>query len=143
VRAELLQPLDLTAEAEVFPLCADQGLGFTAFSPLAGGWLTGKYRSGTPYPDGSRMTLRPEPYRHLVSDATFRGLARLADEARSRGIEMSTLALAWVLHHPRMTAAIVGSRRPAHLDSALAALTVSLSPEEASRLRGLFRPAAP
>src|SRR5882672_10806790 len=50
--------LDRTPEREVFPLCADQGLGFTAFSPLAGGWLTGKYRSATPYPAGSRMTLR-------------------------------------------------------------------------------------
>ena len=45
--------LDRTAEREVLPLCADQGLGFTAFSPLAGGWLTGKYRSGTSYPAGS------------------------------------------------------------------------------------------
>jgi len=129
--------LDRTPEREVFPLCADQGLGFTAFSPLAGGWLTGKYRSGDPYPPGSRMTLRPEPYQHLVNDRTFGGLAALSDEARARDVEMSTLALAWVLHHPRMTAAIVGPRRPAHLDSALAALDVTLSAEDAARLGGL------
>jgi len=120
------------------PLCADQGLGFTAFSPLAGGWLTGKYRSGDPYPAGSRMTLRPEPYRHLVHERTFRGLAALSEEARARGLEMSTLALAWVLHHPRMSAAIVGPRRPEHLDSALAALDVTLSAEDADRLGGLL-----
>jgi len=128
--------LDRAPEREVFPLCADQGLGFTAFSPLAGGWLTGKYRSGDPYPPGSRMTLRPEPYQHLVSERTFGGLAALSDEARARGVEMSTLALAWVLHHPLMTAAIIGPRRPAHLDSALAALDVTLSAEDAARLEG-------
>ena len=132
--------LDRTPEREVFPLCADQGLGFTAFSPLAGGWLTGKYRSGDPYPPGSRMTLRPEPYQHLVSERTFGGLAALSDEARTRGVEMSTLALAWVLHHPRMSAAIIGPRRPAHLDSALAALDVTLSTEDAARLAGLLVP---
>jgi 1-deoxyxylulose-5-phosphate synthase len=135
--------LDRTPEREVFPLCADQGLGFTAFSPLAGGWLTGKYRPGTPYPAGSRMTLRPEPYGHLVNERIFQGLAALSDEARSRGIEMSTLALAWVLRHPRMSAAIVGPRRPVHLDSALAALEVTLSAEDAARLESFFAPPGP
>jgi aryl-alcohol dehydrogenase-like predicted oxidoreductase len=53
---------------------------------------------------------------------------------------MSTLALAWVLHHPRMTAAIIGPRRPAHLDSALAALNVTLSAADAARLEGLLVP---
>src|SRR4051812_29701692 len=52
--------LDRDAEAEVLPLCAEHGLGFTPFSPLAGGWLTGKYRRGAAAPAGSRMTLRPE-----------------------------------------------------------------------------------
>lgn len=132
--------LDRTAEREVFPLCADQGLGFTAFSPLAGGWLTGKYRSGAAYPAGSRMTLRPEPYRHLESERVFRGLSAFEEEARARGVEMSALALAWVLHHPRMTAAIVGPRHPAHLDSAVAALGITLSPEDADRLAALVAP---
>ena len=130
--------LDRGAEREVFPLCADQGLGFTAFSPLAGGWLTGKYRSGQRYPEGSRMSFRPEPYRHLASERTFRALSALEDEARSRGVEMSALALAWVLRHPSMTAAIIGPRRPAHLDSALAALEVALSAEDLTRLDALF-----
>ena len=51
----------------------EHGLGFTPFSPLAGGWLTGKYRRGEPHPEGSRMTLRPEPYAHLQTDAVFDG----------------------------------------------------------------------
>ena len=130
--------LDRAAEREMFPLCADAGVGFTAFSPLAGGWLTGKYQAGGPYPDGSRMTLRPEPYRHLEKDAVFRGLDALAAEARARGVDVSALALAWVLHHPRMDAAIVGPRRPAHLDTALTALSITLTDDEAARIAGGF-----
>ncbi len=130
--------LDRSAEREMFPLCADQGIGFTAFSPLAGGWLTGKYRSGQPYPDGSRMTLRPEPYQHLTSDRVFGGLDRLAGEARRRGVSMETLALAWVLHHPRVDSALVGPRTPAHLDSALAAVDLALSADDAAAIAAHF-----
>jgi len=130
--------LDRGAEHEMFPLCADQGLGFTAFSPLAGGWLTGKYRAQSDYPAGSRMTLRPEPYLHLVRDATFRGLATLEADARVRGVDTSALALAWVLHQSPMTAAIIGPRSLKHLDSALAALPVELSAEDATRLATAF-----
>jgi len=133
--------LDRSPEREVFPLCADQGLGFTAFSPLAGGWLTGKYESRAAYPEGSRMTLRPEPYRRLENDATYRGLKAFAEEARGRGVEASALALAWVLQNPLMTAAIVGPRRPAHLDQPLASLDLALSASEAAHLAGLFPPA--
>jgi aryl-alcohol dehydrogenase-like predicted oxidoreductase len=84
------------------------------------------------------MTLRPEPYRHLEKDAVFRGLDALADEARARGVDVSALALAWVLHHPQMDAAIVGPRRPSHLDTALAALDITLSDDEAARLARMF-----
>ncbi len=130
--------LDRAPEREMFPLCADRGIGFTAFSPLAGGWLTGKYQAGVTYPDGSRMTLRPEPYRQLVTDAVFRGLTALSVEARARGVAMSSLALAWLLRHPRVDAAIIGPRRPAHLDEALAALRVDLSDEDRYRIAGLL-----
>jgi aryl-alcohol dehydrogenase-like predicted oxidoreductase len=131
--------LDRGAERDLFPLCLDRAVGFTAFSPLAGGWLTGKYRAGQPYPEGSRMTLRPDLYAHLVHDTVFDGLARLAGEARSRGVDITTLAIAWVLHHPQVDAAIVGPRRISQLDSAIAADGLDLSPEERGRLAGLFR----
>ena len=130
--------LDRTAEREMFPLCADQGIGFTAFSPLAGGWLTGKYRSQQDYPAGSRMTLRPEPYQHLVTERVFRGLDALAAAAAARGVTIDALALAWVLHHPRVDAAIIGPRTPAHLASALASLDIALSAPEAAALAALF-----
>jgi aryl-alcohol dehydrogenase-like predicted oxidoreductase len=130
--------LDRDSEREMFPLCADQRVGFTAFSPLAGGWLTGKYRAAGAYPEASRMTLRPEPYRHLERDAVFRGLAALGEEARGRGIEMGALALAWVLHHPRVDAAIIGPRTVAHLEAALASTTITLSDEDGLRIAALF-----
>jgi 1-deoxyxylulose-5-phosphate synthase len=131
--------LDRAVERELFPLCAETGVGFTAFSPLAGGWLTGKYRAAGTYPDGSRMTLRPEPYRHLESERIYRGLAAFADEARARGAEMSALAVAWVLQHPRVDAAIIGPRTTAHLDAALPATALTLSDADAERLASLFQ----
>ena len=134
--------LDRSAEREMFPLCADQGVGFTAFSPLAGGWLTGKYRAAGTYPEGSRMTLRPEPYRHLESDNVFRGLAALDDEARARGVEMSALAIAWVLHHPPVDAAVIGPRNAAQLEAALGSTTIGLSNEDGRRLAALFETGA-
>jgi 1-deoxyxylulose-5-phosphate synthase len=119
--------LDRKEEAEMFPLCAKRRVGFTAFSPLAGGWLTGKYGAGGAYPAGSRMALRPEPYRHLERGEVFSGLQAFAAEAKSRGVAMSALALAWTLHQPALDAAVIGARAPAHLDAAVRALDIRLS----------------
>jgi aryl-alcohol dehydrogenase-like predicted oxidoreductase len=130
--------LERTPERELLPLCRDRGVGFTAFSPLAGGWLTGKYRARTAYPEGSRMTLRPEPYEHLVSAAVFSGLEQLEEEARKHGVDMTALAIAWVLRHPRVDAAIVGPRTVAHIDAALESLAVRLSDADAARIASLF-----
>jgi aryl-alcohol dehydrogenase-like predicted oxidoreductase len=130
--------LSRAAEREVMPLCADAHVGFTAFSPLEGGWLTGKYQAGGSYPDGSRMTLRPEPYRRLANDAVFSALTSFAAAAHARGATMSALALAWVLHHPQMSAAIIGPRRPSQLDDAVSALQICLSPQERAELSELF-----
>jgi aryl-alcohol dehydrogenase-like predicted oxidoreductase len=114
--------LDRDAEAELLPLCAERGLGFTPFSPLAGGWLTGKYRRNEAPPAGSRMTMRPGPYEHLQSDAVFDLLEDLERQAKERGTTMAALALAWLLANPVVTAVIVGPRTPAQLEPALAAL---------------------
>ena len=125
-------------EAGVLPLCASLGLGYTPFSPLAGGWLTGKYRRGEPYPEGSRMTLRPEPYHEIAEERTFDRLEALGEAARGRGVDMATLALAWVLGDPRVTSVVVGPRRPSHLDPAFAAVALELSPGEREEIGALF-----
>jgi len=114
--------LDREAEAEILPLCAERGLGFTPFSPLAGGWLTGKYRRNEPAPPGSRMTMRPEPYERFRDDAVFDLLEDLERKAELEGTTMAALAIAWLLANPQVTAVIVGPRRPAQLEPALAAL---------------------
>jgi aryl-alcohol dehydrogenase-like predicted oxidoreductase len=111
--------LEREVEAEVLPLCAEHGLGFTPFSPLAGGWLTGKYRRGEPPPPGSRMTTRPEAYAHLDTDEVFDLLERLRAEAAERGTTMAALAVDWLLANPVVTGVIVGPRSPEQLAALL------------------------
>ena len=125
----------------MFPLCGDAGIGFTAFSPLAGGWLTGKYERDGSYPAGSRMTLRPEPYHHLESPGVFDALEILDREAKARGAAMSSVAMAWALRQPRVDVLIIGPRKPGHIDEALSSLEVELDGEAASRLSAAFPPA--
>lgn len=130
--------MERSDEREMLPLCADQGLGYTPFSPLAGGWLTGKYSSAADFPQGSRMTLRPEPYARFLNDTTFAGLAQFRAEAERRGVSMGGLAFAWVMSTPLVTAPIVGPRKPAHLDPVREALDLQLSAEERDALTALF-----
>lgn len=130
--------LDREDEREMLPLCADQRLGYTPFSPLAGGLLTGKYRWGDPVPEGSRMALRPEPYLRHWNERTFRGLDRLRAAAEARGVSMAGLALAWVMNHPRVTAPIVGPRRPEHFEPVREALDLTLTEKERQELAAFF-----
>jgi aryl-alcohol dehydrogenase-like predicted oxidoreductase len=130
--------LDRSDEREMMPLCLDQHLGYTPFSPLAGGWLTGKYRPDQPFPKGSRMTLRPEPYQGLLNQRVFGGLDALRAYAAERGTDMAALALAWVMSHPLVTAPIVGPRRPDHLGPARRALEIRLSKEERAMIGAFF-----
>jgi aryl-alcohol dehydrogenase-like predicted oxidoreductase len=117
-------------EPELLPMCAERGVAYLAFSPLAGGWLTGKYRRGEPYPAGSRMTQRPGPYRDLVADRTFEALARLRAVAADRGTSMAGLALAWLLAGDRVAQVVIGPGRPEHLAPVAEALEHPLTGEE-------------
>jgi aryl-alcohol dehydrogenase-like predicted oxidoreductase len=130
--------LHRSAEQDVFPICEREGLGFTPFSPLAVGWLTGKYRRGQPYPSGSRMTLRPEPYREFESNGAFAAFEAFEASARERGVEPAALALAWLLAEPLVSAVVIGPRRPAHLEPARAALELALTPAERAEISALF-----
>ena len=130
--------LQRSAEDGVLSVCEREGLGFTPFSPLGGGWLTGKYRRGSPYPPGSRMTLRAEPYTALENKRTFRAIEEFEAVAADRGVEPATLAIAWVLSNPQVTAVVVGPRRPEQLEAALGGLELRLSVEERDELAALF-----
>jgi aryl-alcohol dehydrogenase-like predicted oxidoreductase len=125
--------LDREVEDEVLPLCAEHGLWFQVHSPLMGGWLTGKYRRDAPAPEGSRMTLRSGPYEHLRTDAVYDAL-----EALERRGDPTTLALAWLLADERVSI-VIGPRRPAQLEPALAALAAPLTADERRALSDEFR----
>ncbi len=107
--------LDRGDAAGLLDLCAGRGVAYLAYSPLAGGWLTGKYRRGEPFPAGSRMTQRPGPYRGLVTGATYDLLARLGELAAGHGVSLAGLALAWLLADERVSQVVVGPGRPEHL----------------------------
>ena len=130
--------LDRGNEETVFPFCREHGLGFEAFGPLAGGWLAGRYRRDTEYPEGSRMTQRPNGYRKFESDAVFDALAALESEATARGVSMAGLALAWLLGVPELAAVVVGPTRAEQLEPVREALSLELTAAEHSDLRGLF-----
>src|SRR6266704_933609 len=117
-------------EPHLLPLCAERGVAYLAFGPLAGGWLTGKYRRGAAYPAGARMTQRPEPYQDLVTGATFDALDRLEAIAASRGTSLAGLALGWLLAGERVTQVVIGPGRPEHLAPAAEALRHPLTDEE-------------
>jgi aryl-alcohol dehydrogenase-like predicted oxidoreductase len=117
-------------EQDVLTLCAERQVAYLSFSPLAGGWLTGKYRRSRPFPAGSRMTQRPEPYRGFVTDRTFEALDRLQAMAASRGISMAGLALAWLLADERVTQIVIGPGRPEHLAPVAEALTHPLTAQD-------------
>jgi len=125
--------LDRKSETDVLPLCGAGGVWFQAFSPLAGGWLTGKYRRDSPEPEGSRMSMRPGPYEHLRDGRVYDALGEL----ERRG-EPATLALAWLLGDERVSV-VLGPRRPEHLEPALAALARPLAPDERAALSDEFR----
>ena len=133
-----LSLLDREDAESVLPVCSEHGLGFEAFGPLAGGWLTGKYRRSAAYPEGSRMTQRPESYARYENDRVFDALEAFEREALGRGVSMAGLATWWLLGEPEITAVVVGPTRAEHLEPVQEALSLDLTPAERAHLRGLF-----
>jgi aryl-alcohol dehydrogenase-like predicted oxidoreductase len=123
---------------DVFAVCREHGLGYQAYGPLAGGWLAGRYRRGASYPEGSRMTQRPDGYRQYESDTMFDALESFERTATDRGVSMAGLALAWLLGVREITAIVVGPTRADHLEPVREALSLELTPGEHADLTGLF-----
>jgi aryl-alcohol dehydrogenase-like predicted oxidoreductase len=132
----LLAPED---HREVRAICADRRLGFTPFSPLAGGVLTGKYKRDEPFPPGTRMALRPDGVDRLLSQGTFDAIDHLATMAATYSVSSAGLALAWILAHPDCTAPVIGpSRDRPHLAHLKEAIDVELQPNDAAKLADWF-----
>jgi aryl-alcohol dehydrogenase-like predicted oxidoreductase len=85
------------------------------------------------------MAQRPEPYEHLRNETVFAALDAFHELADRRGVPMATIAFAWLLAQPGVTAIVTGPRRPEHLASAVEALSVPLSPDELDEIGALFR----
>ncbi|HEV3262916.1 MAG TPA: aldo/keto reductase [Gemmataceae bacterium] len=120
-------------ESELLPLCRDQGLGVIAYNPLAGGFLSGKYRAQQPPPEGTRFTLGKtgDLYRERYwQQAQFEAVEHLRGFLQPRGRSMVQAAVAWILAQPGITSAIVGASLPEQLGESLAAVEVTLDPEE-------------
>jgi aryl-alcohol dehydrogenase-like predicted oxidoreductase len=129
-------------EADVLPTCRRYGMGVIPWSPLAGGWLSGRWRKGQEPPTSTRADRLPARY-DLSTPANQRkleaadALARLAEEA---GISLIEMALAFVIRHPAVTSAIIGPRTMEHLESQLKALDVTLSDEVLDRIDEIVPP---
>ncbi len=126
-------------EREMIPQCIDQGVGIIPWSPLARGFLV-----GTRTREGERRTRRSEtdPLQDewYGRPEDFDVVDRLADVAGQRGVPPAQVALAWLLHKPGVTAPIVGATKLGHLEDALAAAELELSPDEIARLEEPYRP---
>jgi aryl-alcohol dehydrogenase-like predicted oxidoreductase len=129
-------------EADVLPVCQQYGLGVITWSPLAGGWLTGRYRKGQELPRSTRAERIPWRYdmslpgNQLKLDAA-EALALLAEEA---GLSLIQLAIAFAAQHPAVSAVIIGPRTMEQLESQLGAADVRLTPELLDRIDEIVPP---
>jgi aryl-alcohol dehydrogenase-like predicted oxidoreductase len=129
-------------ETDVLPTCQRYGMGVLSYSPLTGGWLSGRWRKDTGEQSSSRASRLPErfdldqPLNQRKLDAVEE-LAQLADDT---GITLIQLAIAFVLNHPAITAAIIGPRTIDHLETQLAAADVRLTADVLDRIDQIVPP---
>jgi aryl-alcohol dehydrogenase-like predicted oxidoreductase len=121
--------LDRSAEASQFPLCQRLGVGVMTWSPLASGWLTGKYRRDQPMPDTGRTRMLPWRFDLTKAEnrAKFDVVDDLAAVASGMGLDLRHLALAFALQHPAVSSVFIGPRTPAQLDDLMTSADVDLS----------------
>jgi aryl-alcohol dehydrogenase-like predicted oxidoreductase len=140
-RMACLQPeyslLIRSPEWELLPVCREEGIGVIAWSPLAGGWLSGKYRRGQPPPPDSRVG-RADRWDDLPeqreSEKTWQIVDALSEISRASGKSPSQVALNWLLQQPGVTAPIIGARTLAHLQDNLGCVGWSLDAEQMAKL---------
>ena len=123
-------------EHELLPLCQEEGLGLLTWSPLSGGYLSGKYRQGSPEV-GRRNEFDFPP----VAANAVEALGLLEELASERGATMARVALAWARQRPGVTSVIVGARNVDQLRDNLAAADLELTPDEMKRLSDVTQPA--
>ncbi len=113
-------------EAELRDVCQTYGLGVIPYSPLAGGFLTGKYRKDKPLPESRRA----QGLRHAMTEKNFALIEKMDEIGKAHNATISQVALAWLLADPVITSPIIGATAPEQLDENLAALDIKLTVEE-------------
>jgi aryl-alcohol dehydrogenase (NADP+) len=114
-------------ESELLPLVRHHGLGVLVYNPLAGGFLSGKYKAGQTPDDGTRFTLGKAADRYQARywhDAQFQAVETLKQVVEGKGLNLVSVAVAWVLRQPGISSAIIGASKPEQLDANIDALTV-------------------
>jgi aryl-alcohol dehydrogenase-like predicted oxidoreductase len=129
-------------EAEVLPVCQQYGMGVIPWSPLAGGWLSGRYRKGAEVPVSSRAQRLPHRFDLALpgNQAKLEAAEQLAVLAEETGLTLVHLALAFTLSHPAVTAPIIGPRTMEQLESQLGAVDVVLSSDVLDRIDEIVPP---
>ncbi len=131
-RFECIQPMynlvKRQAEVEILPLAQSEQIGVIPYSPLGGGLLTGKYKT-TDRPSAGRL-VENKMYNKRYGEGMYYEIAEnFTAHAQERGVHPATLAVAWVMAHPAVTAPIIGARNVAQLEASLAALDVKMTPD--------------
>lgn len=139
-RFECIQPMyNLTkrqAEVEILPFALSEQVGVIPYSPLGGGLLSGKY-STSARPESGRLVQNKMYAKRYADDLYYEVAERFTAYAQQRGIHPATLAVAWVMHHPAITAPIIGSRSVAQLEASLDAINVAMTPEWRAEISAL------
>jgi aryl-alcohol dehydrogenase-like predicted oxidoreductase len=130
-------------EADVLPTAQRHGMGVIPWSPLAGGWLSGRYRKGQDTPASTRADRLPHRYDLSLpgNQRKFEAADALGALADDVGIPLIEIAIAWVINHPAVTAAIIGPRTMEHLESQLPAATRQLDAALLDRIDDIVPPA--
>jgi aryl-alcohol dehydrogenase-like predicted oxidoreductase len=152
IRPVTVQPqyslLARAIEWEIVPACQGGGLGLLPWSPLASGWLTGKYSRDTPPPDGTRLSDQMDQGMRIWNERgrverDWQVIDAVRKVAGGRGSSMSQVAVAWVLARPAVSSVILGARTLTQLEDNLAAARLTLSEEETRLLDAASDPGAP
>ena len=124
-------------EAQVLPFCRQHSIAPIVYSPLGGGFLTGKYRQGGPLPSAARFAIMPGYADEYFSPANFDAVQKLDEFSERWGIPVVRLALAWIMHNPDVKGILIGARTVAHVENGIQALDQQLSPQQLACLNDL------
>lgn len=130
---------DRTVEQELVPLCLDQGVGLIPYFPLAGGILTGKYRSPTEVPAGSRLEKNPSFGQRLDAQRLELGV-QVKNIAENLGVATSALSLAWLMARPAVATIIVGATKAEQVETNLQSVNIDLNIETQEQLNRISEP---